>query len=432
MDEWPSATLADACSDGGTIQTGPFGSQLHKADYKTAGIPVIMPTNIRNGRIVEDAIAYIDLADAERLGRHRTEVGDIIFSRRGEVDKCAVITAREKGWLCGTGCLLARPNSKKANPYFLGYSINTHQSKSWLKRHAVGATMPNLNTGILERLPVPWPDKAVQDEVASILQSLDDKIELNRRMNETLEAQARALFRDWFVDFGPVKAKMDGDTPYLAPALWSLFPNRLDDDGVPEGWRPATLDAFAICRNRKANPDEVDDGTAYIGLEHMPRRSIALSEWEGAQKVTSAKSRFWRREILFGKLRPYFHKVGIAPVDGICSTDIVVLAPKKPHFEALTLTCVSTDEFVAFTDQSSTGTKMPRTSWKIMRTYPTVMPNDTIADAFQSICEPMIDCILANIEENRTLAQTRDLLLPKLMSGEIRIREAERQIEKAL
>jgi len=264
-----------------------------------------------------------------------------------------------------------------------------------------------------------------------VLSALDDKIELNRRMNETLEAQARALFRDWFVDFGPVKAKMAGDTPYLAPDLWSLFPNRLDDDGMPEGWHPATLDTFATCRNRKANPDEVDDGTAYIGLEHMPRRSIALSEWEGAEKVTSAKSRFRRREILFGKLRPYFHKVGIAPIDGICSTDIVVLAPKKQRLEALTLACVSTDEFVAFTDQSSTGTKMPRTSWKIMRTYPMVKPSDTIADAFQSICEPMIDRILANIEENQTLAQTRDLLLPKLMSDEIRVSEAERQIEEA-
>lgn len=295
-----------------------------------------------------------------------------------------------------------------------------------------GSAQPQITRTALGPREYEFPSEEAQADIEGLLTTLDDKIELNRRLNETLEAQARALFRDWFVDFGPVKAKMDGDTPYLAPALWSLFPNRLDDDGVPEGWRPATLDAFAICRNRKANPDEVDDGTAYIGLEHMPRRSIALSEWEGAQKVTSAKSRFWRREILFGKLRPYFHKVGIAPVDGICSTDIVVLAPKKPHFEALTLTCVSTDEFVAFTDQSSTGTKMPRTSWKIMRTYPTVMPNDTIADAFQSICEPMIDCILANIEENRTLAQTRDLLLPKLMSGEIRIREAERQIEKAL
>ena len=317
---------------------------------------------------------------------------------------------------------------KGNDPRFVSYFLRGIDYFSYSDKAAV----PGVNRNHLHQAPIQVPATVEeQRKIASVPSALDDKIELNRRMNETLEAQARALFRDWFVDFGPVKAKMAGDTPYLAPDLWSLFPNRLDDDGMPEGWHPATLDTFATCRNRKANPDEVDDGTAYIGLEHMPRRSIALSEWEGAEKVTSAKSRFRRREILFGKLRPYFHKVGIAPIDGICSTDIVVLAPKKQRLEALTLACVSTDEFVAFTDQSSTGTKMPRTSWKIMRTYPMVKPSDTIADAFQSICEPMIDRILANIEENQTLAQTRDLLLPKLMSDEIRVSEAERQIEEA-
>jgi type I restriction enzyme S subunit len=270
----------------------------------------------------------------------------------------------------------------------------------------------------------------LQPDIERILSVLDDKIELNRRMSETLEALAQALFRDWFVDFGPVKAKMSGAAPYLAPSLWSLFPDRLDDDGVPDGWKVATLNDFVTCQNRKANPDEVDEGTPYIGLEHMPRRSIALSEWEGAEKVSSAKSWFRRREILFGKLRPYFHKVGIAPVDGICSTDIVVLAPKKQPFEALVLACVSTDEFVAFTDLSSTGTKMPRTSWKIMKTYPIVKPADSVADTFQAICGPMLDRILSNIEESHKLAQTRDLLLPKLMSGEICLGEAERELEE--
>ncbi len=113
-------------------------------------------------------------------------------------------------------------------------------------------------------------------------------------------AQARALFRDWFVDFGPVKAKMAGVAPYLAPDLWSLFPDGLDDDGVPEGWSPATLGEFATCKNRKANLDRLDEATPYIGLEHMPRRSIALGEWGAGDKVTSAKSDFRRREISFG------------------------------------------------------------------------------------------------------------------------------------
>ena len=430
MGKWPSTTLANACDGAGFIQTGPFGSQLHKADYRNSGVPVIMPTNIRDGRIVEDGIAYIDEEDAKRLHRHRVSAGDIVFSRRGEIDKCAVITSRENGWLCGTGCLLARPDAKKANPYFLGYSINTHVSKTWLRQHAVGATMPNLNTGILERLPVPWPSKAIQDQVAEVLRTIDDKIELNRQMNETLEASARALFRDWFIDFGPTKAKMAGAAPYLAPDLWSLFPERLDDDGLPDGWSMAPLSDFVSCENRKATPNDAGENTPYIGLEHMPRRSISLSEWDKASKVTSTKSRFRKRDILFGKLRPYFHKVGLAPVNGICSTDIIVMTPTRSRLEAMALACVSSDRFVSYTNQASTGTKMPRTSWKIMKAYQLAMPTDSAAKAFQELCGPILDRILANISENRTLAATRDLLLPKLMSGEIRIGEAEKTVSE--
>ena len=155
----------------------------------------------------------------------------------------------------------------------------------------------------------------------------------------------------------------------------------------------------------------------------MPRRSIALSEWEGAAKVTSNKSVFKKGEFLFGKLRPYFHKVGFAPLDGICSTDIVVVIPRAPAWAAFTLACLSSDEFVDYTDQTSTGTKMPRTSWKTMGQYKIGLPAEQVARAFQSIVQPLLDRMSQNIHEARTLARTRDLLMPKLISGEIRLCE---------
>ena len=285
--------------------------------------------------------------------------------------------------------------------------------------------MASLNQGIISRIPVPDPPIDEQVAIAAILSALDDKIELNRRMNETLEASARALFRDWFVDFGPTRAKAEGRPAWLAPDLWSLFPDRLGDDGVPEGWHIGTLRDLAAAVNAKIEPDEVDPETPYIGLEHMPRGSIALSEWEGAGKVTSGKAAFATGNILFGKLRPYFHKVGVAPVNGICSTDIVVLEARDPKDAAFVLACVSTEEFVAFTDQGSTGTKMPRTSWSSMGTYPIARPDCAITEGFQQIVGPMIDRIIANIHESQALAETRDALLPKLMSGELRVRDAE-------
>ena len=267
-----------------------------------------------------------------------------------------------------------------------------------------------------------------QRAIAHILGTLDDKIELNRRMNETLEATARALFKSWFVDFDPVRAKMEGRDPGLPQGISNLFPGQLDNDGKPTGWVQGPLSEVAESPKRGIGPADVAEDTPYIGLEHMPRRSIAMTKWAGAGKVISNKSYFKRGEFLFGKLRPYFHKVGCAPVDGICSTDIVVVIPKASAWAAFILCCLSSDEFVDYTDQTSTGTKMPRTSWKTMGQYRICLPSKQVLCAFQSIARPLIERIIANIHENCTCAQTRDLLLPKLISGEIRLREAEKAV----
>jgi type I restriction enzyme S subunit len=163
----------------------------------------------------------------------------------------------------------------------------------------------------------------------------------------------------------------------------------------------------------------------------MPRKSIALTDWEGAGKVTSGKLAFRKGDFLFGKLRPYFHKVGIAPVDGICSTDIVVLNAREQNAAAFVLACISQDEFVAFTDRTSDGTKMPRTSWGRMERYGLCLPGGSALEAFNASVEPMLDRIVANIHESRTLAATRDFLLPKLMSGEVRVKDARKLVGEA-
>jgi type I restriction enzyme, S subunit len=240
-------------------------------------------------------------------------------------------------------------------------------------------------------------------------------------MSAALEAMARALFNDWVVDFGPSRSKMEGREAYLAPELWSLFSAEFNNEGIPKGWRRGRLQEIATSPSRTVAPQDVAPSTPYIALEHMPRRSIALGEWAGAEKATTTKSEFKSGEFLFGKLRPYFHKVGVAVVDGICSTDIVVVAPRHPHWSAMTLACISSDDFVEHSNLSSTGTKMPRTSWPIMRSYELALPPSHVAEAFETLCQPMIQRIVANVLESRTLGALRDLLLPKLMSGEISV-----------
>ena len=153
----------------------------------------------------------------------------------------------------------------------------------------------------------------------------------------------------------------------------------------------------------------------------MPRRDVALAEWGSAATVTSSKFRFRRGDVLFGKLRPYFHKVGLAPVAGVCSTDIVVLHPKSSDWMAWLLMLVSSDDFVAHTDRSSAGTKMPRTNWSDMAAFTTPLPPSSLAGAYQREAGPMLELITASIHESRTLAELRDYLLPRLLSGKVRV-----------
>ena len=275
----------------------------------------------------------------------------------------------------------------------------------------------------LDHLNVPLPSLPEQRAIAHILGTLDDKIELNRRMNRTLEDMARAIFQDWFVDFGPVRAKLEGREAYLPSDLWDLFPDRLVDSElgeIPEGWEVGKVEDVAGQRRLGAKPEQIDPNTPYIALEHIPRQCIALSEWDKAKGLASSKFRFEEGDILFGKLRPYFHKVGVAPLNGVCSTDIVVVSPKSKDWFGFVLGHLASPEFVDYTDATSTGTRMPRTNWTDMASYEIPLPSRELAKAFTGLAQPWVDKIVSAIHESRALTAQRDTLLPKLLSGEVK------------
>jgi type I restriction enzyme S subunit len=275
----------------------------------------------------------------------------------------------------------------------------------------------------LNRLPVIAPPLTVQRAIAGVLGALDDKIELNRRMNVTLEGMARALFQSWFVDFDPVRAKLDGRQPTgMDKATAALFPDAFEESPigpVPKGWEAREIGDIGTNTRRSVKPRDIAPNTPYIALEHMPRRCIALGDWDDSADVASGKSAFKKGEILFGKLRPYFHKVGVAPFDGVCSTDILVLAPKSPEWFGFLLGHASSDEMIQFTDLASTGTKMPRTNWSDISSFKVALPPKPIAAAFTRNIQPMLYRIHDNLHQSRTLATLRDTLLPKLLSGEL-------------
>lgn len=302
--------------------------------------------------------------------------------------------------------------------------MRTEQFRQYCLRFARGTAVRRVHTKDIESFPILDPREPRILPLITALDALDDKIELHRRMNETLEAIARAFFKSWFMDFDPVRAKAEGLDPGLPKPLADLFPDSFEDSElgeIPKGWRVGTLGEVAEHPRRGVQPKEIKPTIPYIALEHMPRRCIALSEWDTADGLESNKFEFKRGEILFGKLRPYFHKVGVAPVDGVCSTDIVVVAPRAQEWFGFVLGNVSSDAFVEYTNAGSTGTKMPRTSWGDMARYALVIPPDNVAEAFTSQIRPAVDHIIASIHESRTLAALRDTLLPKLLSGELRL-----------
>jgi type I restriction enzyme, S subunit len=178
---------------GGAIQTGPFGSQLHAKDYVENGIPVVMPKDIVGRRVSTDSIARVAVADVERLARHKLQAGDIVFSRRGDVERHALITEREVGWLCGTGCLLVRPGPVWQSPGFLSLLFDAPRARTWLVQHAVGATMANLNTGILSSVPVALPSPALLAAFDAVVAVTDEQRSLNATMAETLAETRDAL-----------------------------------------------------------------------------------------------------------------------------------------------------------------------------------------------------------------------------------------------
>lgn len=425
MAEWQTEPL-DECLDALLDYRG-------KSPPKSeVGIPVLSAKVVKTTgllRPIEQKIAsdYYSTWMVRGLPR----VGDVVMTTEAPMGEVIQLDEETAQFALGQRIVCLRGKANKLDNTFLRYLLASPTQQAILAGYATGTTVLGISQKALRSVPITFPIFREQQLIGELLGALDDKIELNRRMNESLEAMARAIFKDWFVDFGPTRAKMEGRAPYLAPDIWSLFPDRLDDDGKPEGWGFGTLGDVAQQTGVTVNPDTLDPGTPYIGLEHMPRKSIALSDWDGAGKVTSGKLAFRKGDYLFGKLRPYFHKVGIAPVDGICSTDIVVLNARDRNAAAFVLACISQDEFVAFTDRTSDGTKMPRTSWGRMERYGICLPDGPVLEAFNDRIEPMLERIVSNIHESHTLAALRDLLLPKLMSGEVRVKDAEKMVGEA-
>lgn len=443
--EWILTTLGEICSkQRGAIQTGPFGSQLHTSDYKEVGIPVVMPTNIGDGGIATNGIARINQSDVERLQQHKLQLDDIVFSRRGDVTKNALIRSEEIGWLCGTGCLKVRLGEQTmANATFISYYLRLPETKEWLVRHAVGATMPNLNTGILSSVPIRLPPLESQFEIAAILGTLDDRITLLRETNKTLESIAQAIFKSWFVDFDPVRAKMEGRQPEgMNEETAALFPDLFEDSelgSIPIGWQVMSIgdavDTVGGATPDTKNPDfwdppvhcwttpkDLSGITAPILLDTERKLSP-----EGIKKVSSGL--LPEGTLLLSSRAPIGYlaltQIPVAINQGyIAMLPGGVLPPLYLHFW-----CKQNMENIKGRANGSTFMEISK---KAFRPIPILVPSPELIQRFANTANALFGRLSENERQAQTLSAIRDTLLPRLISGQLRLPEAQEQIENAL
>ena len=291
----------------------------------------------------------------------------------------------------------------KSDARFVKYLFDT--IKRQYQQVSQGAAQDNLSLEKLLSFKLRVPEPDVQRSLADVLSAYDDLIENNRRRMALLEESARLLYREWFV-----RLRFPGHehTPIV--------------NGLPVGWERKPLGALCSEIREQVQPGALEPTTPYIGLEHIPRRSISLCEWGAAETVTSTKHRFNEGDIIFGKIRPYFHKVGLAFTDGVASSDAIVIRPNSDKLHSLVLLTVSSDEFVAQTAQTMReGSKMPRADWKLMTRYSVLVPPPSLMGTLVENISDITGQLRNLCFQNRNLKAARDLLLPRLMSGEITV-----------
>jgi len=385
---------------------GPFGSNLTTCDYVDEGVPVIRGNNLpADSTFHDDDFVFVKEQKAENLTSNLAHGGDLIFTQRGTLGQVGLIPAEPRfpSYVISQSQMKLTVHPDKADAKFIYFYFRSPATVQNVINHALTSGVPHINLGILKRFKVPLPSLDEQRRIAEVLSAYDRLMENNRRRMALLEEAARQLYVEWFARLrypGHIRAR------------------RMD--GLPKGWTRCPLGEICTEVRDTAAPDECEPDSPYIGLEHIPRRSIALCEWGRAEEVTSTKHRFRTGDILFGKIRPYFHKVGVAFVDGVASSDAIVLRPAAAEWHSLALLTVSSDAFVA--DASKTareGSKMPRADWKLMRTRPVPVPPETLLRAFNAQIEPIVSQLKTLTFQNRRLRTARDLLLPRLMNGDI-------------
>ncbi len=397
MAKWNQSQLgvvADLC----------LGKMLDQEKNRGEPLPYLANVNVRWGEFALDNLRTMRFEPHER-DRYGLRLGDIVMCEGGEPGRCAIWKEQVPGMMIQKALHRIRPHDV-LNYRFLFYELLNIGSCKGFDQYFTGATIKHLPGEKLAKVAVHVPPLPIQRRIAGILSAYDELIENSQRRIKILESMARALYREWFVHF-----RFPGHES--VPRI----PSPLGE--IPQGWEVKKLGEIAEDIRRNVPKGELEEPKPYVGLEHIPRRSLALDSWETATELGSNKLEFKKGEVLFGKIRPYFHKVSVAPFDGLCSADTIVIRARHPEHYAAVVACVSSDAFVAEASATANGAKMPRANWDVLEKFPVVIPSGRVAEKFSALLAELIADQQTLIFQIQNLRRTRDLLLPRLLSGQI-------------
>ena len=418
MNKWTYTTLGKISE----IITGPFGSQLHQSDYVEQGIPVVMPQDIDNRKVNYASINYVSNEDAIRLERYKTIINDILYARRGDVEKHAFIKEKDNGVLCGTGCLRVRITTSEVEPEFISFFLNREETRKWLVTHAVGTNMPNLNTDILSDVPIAYPLLEEQRRIVQVLNSLDEKIALNSAVNDNLEQQLMLLYDYWFTQFD--FPNNDGN-PYQTSGGKMVWNDTLKRN-IPENWKVQSV--ISNCLSSIIKPGvEIFNTKTYLATADVKGTSIStgtIVDYDGRESRANMQPSI--NSVWFAKMKNsikhlYLNKE-MQPIisSSILSTGFCGLQCNEISFEYIA-SYVSNAYFEIHKDMLAHGATQEAVNNDDLAGVHIIIPEDTVLRAYHETTQAIYAQISKNVCENQELVKLRDWLLPMLMNGQATI-----------
>lgn len=396
---WCYGNLSDLQESKG-IQGGPFGSQLHAEDYVPSGVPLIMPKNIGENRLLETGHDFITENDAERLSTHRVITGDIVVGRKGDLSRRALIREAQQGWLCGTDCIRIRVDRNTVSPRYLSYYMGLKAVADWLHRHDSGSTMPSLNTRNLGRLPVLLAPRSYQTAIAAMLSALDDKIAVNERIIATSHELMRMKYAE------------------------SLQP----------GVKKASIGDIAdVFDGPHATPKKTESGPWFLSISSLSRGRLRFEE--SAHLEEEDFERWTRRvtptagDVLFS-YETRLGEAALMPPDvrACLGRRMALLRPHSVGSRTLLQAFLSQSFQETIRRYSVHGATVDRIPLTEFPAWQIELPAEEL-EILESVLSGLDELAACHERENETLAELRDTLLPKLMSGELRVRDAEKVVE---